>query len=79
MDSIKDFFYKYFSGPLALLLCVAIFYLWWFEGYSFLLLGFIPITPLLVLLFLGCGIYFIKLGYIDGDLESIKNFWNDKS
>ena len=79
MDSVKSFIYRFLSGPLILLGAFFIFYEWWFKGAYWVLFGFIPVTPLLILVALGMGGYFIKLGYIDGDVEKIKEILHDKS
>ncbi len=49
-----------------------------YGGVSWVLFGLIPVTPLLILAILGMGIFLIKKGYIDGDVEFIKKFLKDK-
>jgi hypothetical protein len=74
MDSL----YKFVPGPLFLIGAGFIFYEWMYGGIYWVLFGFIPITPLLILGLLGIGIFLIKKGYIDGDAEFIKKYLGDK-
>ena len=78
MDSIKNFIYRFVSGPFFLLVTCLITYEWIYDGKYWVLFGFIPITPLLILGGLGMGFYLIKLGYIDGDVEKITKFLEHK-
>ncbi len=74
MDSL----YKFVPGPLFLIGAGFVFYEWMYDGVSWVLFGFIPVTPLVILVLLGMGIFLIKKGYIDGDVEFIKKFLKDK-
>ncbi|MBP5467968.1 MAG: hypothetical protein J6Z11_01835 [Candidatus Riflebacteria bacterium] len=78
MESVKDYIYRFVPGPLFLIVAGVIGYEWLYKGTYWVLLGFIPITPLLILALIGLGIYLIKLGYIDGDIDKIKEFLHDK-
>ena len=78
MDSVKNFIYRFIPGPLFLIVTIGIAYEWIYDGKYWVLLGFIPITPILILAGLGMGLYLIKLGYIDGDVEKIAKFLEHK-
>ena len=78
MDSIKDFIYRFVPGPLFLIVGCYICYEWLFKGVYWVFLGFIPVTPLLILGAIGMGGYLIKLGYIDGDVDKIKELLHEK-
>ena len=75
---MKDLIYRFVPGPLFLIVAGGICYEWLVKGTYWVFLGFIPITPLLILGTIGMGIYLIKLGYIDGDVDKIKEFLHDK-
>lgn len=78
MDSIKDCIYKFVPGPLFLIGGIGFCYEWLFKGVYWVVLGFIPISPLLIIGCFAMGIYLTKLGYIDGDVDKIKEFLHEK-
>ncbi len=78
MGSIKDFIYRFVSGPLFLIIGGVICYECLFKGTYLVIFGSIPITPLFILGAFGMGGYLFKLGYIDGDVDKIKEILHEK-
>lgn len=72
MDSI----YRYVPGPICLFIALYLCYDWLIEGTSSFFFGLIPSPILIIILFLFGG-YLIKLGYIGGDTEKIKFFFDE--
>ena len=78
MESIKEFLYRFVPGPLFFIGAGVIFYEWWFKGVTWVFLGFIPVTPILIIILGAMGVFLTKLGYIDGDTSKIREILGEK-